>query len=59
MIKSIGLHTILRTLAIGYLADNNVVALRKLCVSNDMTPLELFARFVELNSVGEVGQMGG
>ena len=58
MIKAMEIHGLLKSIAVGHIADNNIAALQRLCAANSMTPMELFTRFILLESVGEVGQMG-
>ena len=58
MIKSQEIHTLLKSIAKSHLEHNNAKSLLELCRVNDMTPLELFAGFVSLGSLEEVGQMG-
>lgn len=59
MIKSQEIHTLIKSIAKVHLEHNNANGFLKLCAANEMTPLELFAKFISLESVETVGEMGG
>lgn len=58
MLKSQEIHTLLKSIAITRLKSNDSKGLLALCRVNSMTPLELFAGFISLESLEIVGEMG-
>lgn len=58
MVKNQFISDLLKVVVKTHIENDNLAAIQSLLAANSMTAKDLFARYIDLESIGDCGQMG-